>query len=102
MQGSLGLWIPHCGFRIPKPRIPDYTSKISRSLECVLPFMGRPTGYRSMSKVPCVAQKGREKWEMECAITRMGREKGNIDFQLIFRKATSLLDCETPYLITVG
>ena len=47
-------------------------------------------------------EKGREKWEMECARTRMGREKGNIDFQMIIRKGTSLLDCETPYLITVG
>ena len=55
-----------------------------------------------MSQVPCVGQKAKEKWEMECARTRMGREKGNIDFQMIIRKGTSLLDCETPYLITVG
>ena len=55
-----------------------------------------------MSQVPCVAQKAKGKWEMECARTQMGREKGNIDFQMIIRKGTSLLDCETPYLITVG
>ena len=55
-----------------------------------------------MSQVPCVGQKAKEKWEIECARTRMGREKGNIDFQMIIRKGTSLLDCETPYLITVG
>ena len=55
-----------------------------------------------MSQVPCVGQKAKEKWEIECARTWMVRENGNIDFQMIIRKGTSLLDCETPYLITVG
>ena len=28
IQDSFGFWIPSTVFRIPKPKIPDYTSKI--------------------------------------------------------------------------